>query len=117
MLDRDDHNSGQEKRPIDLAHLSRQTLGDTALEREVLGLFLAQTASARDELATADGEARRGLAHRLVGAARAIGAFELADCAAELEASPHSAAAERLPELIDEVQVFLSRRVGLGFES
>ncbi|WEX07428.1 Hpt domain-containing protein [Chelativorans sp. AA-79] len=99
--------------PIDLAHLSRQTLGDESLKREVLGLFLVQATAARTELAQAKGEARRSLAHRLVGSARAVGAFAIAACAAELEASPQSeAAAEQLPLLIDEMQLFLSEQMG-----
>ncbi|MCO0638060.1 Hpt domain-containing protein, partial [Lutimaribacter sp. EGI FJ00014] len=90
-------------------HLARQTQGDAGLQREVLQLFLAQAASARGELANADAKARRHLAHCLVGSARAVGAFALADGAAELEAAPHSGAlVDRLVSLIEEVQAFAS---------
>ena len=37
-------------RPVDLAHLARQTLGDRALEQEVLKLFLHQAARSSWEL-------------------------------------------------------------------
>ena len=112
MLDGRDEYPTRVSDPIDLAHLSRQTLGDEGLKREVLDLFLAQVIAAESELAAADGEERRMLAHRLVGASRAIGAFGLAACAAELEAAPQSAAAaERLPRLIEEVRLFVTRRM------
>ena len=71
--------------PIDLQHLRRMTLGDQALEREVLGIFLAQTARPiGDLLISAEPTA---LAHRLKGSARAIGAFRIriAERAAALE--------------------------------
>ena len=59
------------------------TLGDQALEREVLGIFLAQTARPiGDLLISAEPTA---LAHRLKGSARAIGAFRIAERAAALE--------------------------------
>ena len=69
--------------PIDLQHLRGMTLGDQALEREVLGIFLAQTARPiGDLLISAEPTA---LAHRLKGSARAIGAFRIAERAAALE--------------------------------
>lgn len=73
---------------LDAAHLARQTLGDAALARELLALFLAQTDEfgARRAAAGSD-KARRDLAHTLQGAARAIGAFPLADAARAYEAT------------------------------
>ena len=112
MLDRQDDHLSSGELPIDLGHLSRQTLGDEQLKREVLQLFLAQAVSAHTEIAAAHVEDRRELAHRLVGSARAVGAFALAACAAELESSPQSAAAaERLPHLIEEVRRFVSEQM------
>jgi HPt (histidine-containing phosphotransfer) domain-containing protein len=69
--------------PIDLQHLRRMTLGDSVLEREVLGMFLAQTARLIDDLTIAVEPS--ALAHRLKGSARAIGAFRVAEGAAALE--------------------------------
>lgn len=80
-------------RPIDLAHLSRQTMGDKALELEVLQMFMRQTRQLMKELALAEGEARVDLAHRLKGSAQAIGAFALGRTAEALEARPADAAA------------------------
>ena len=70
--------------PIDFAHLGRMTLGDTGLEHEVLAMFSAQSAHLIDAIAALP-EDVRALAHTLKGSARAIGAFAVADAAAELE--------------------------------
>ncbi|MBI5129094.1 MAG: Hpt domain-containing protein [Rhodopseudomonas palustris] len=69
---------------IDEAHLERMTLGDKSLEREVLALFAAQSASLVAMLSTWPADAA-ALAHTLKGSARAIGAFAVADAAAEFE--------------------------------
>jgi HPt (histidine-containing phosphotransfer) domain-containing protein len=69
--------------PIDLQHLRQMTLGDFALEREVLGMFLAQTARPIGDLMIA--AEPTALAHRLKGSARAIGAFRVAEGAGALE--------------------------------
>jgi HPt (histidine-containing phosphotransfer) domain-containing protein len=75
------------ERPIDLVHLARQTLGDRALEREVLGLFVAQARSVLEMLIGARGERQRmELAHTLKGSARSIGAWRVAVKAEACEA-------------------------------
>ncbi len=73
-------------RPIDLVHLARMTLGDRALEREVLALFERQATLliARMRQATPEGVAT--LAHTLKGSARGIGAWRVARAAETLEA-------------------------------
>jgi HPt (histidine-containing phosphotransfer) domain-containing protein len=70
--------------PIDVDHLARMTLGDGALRREVLAMFLRQTGDLLVELAARPGEGA-ALAHTLKGSARAIGAFRVAACAEALE--------------------------------
>jgi len=70
--------------PIDLAHLARTTLGDGALRREVLGMFLNQSRDLLDRLAARPSEGA-ALAHTLKGSARAIGAFGVAACAEAVE--------------------------------
>jgi len=70
--------------PIDVEHLARMTLGDGALRREVLAMFLKQTSDLFRRLAQEPGE-RAALAHTLKGSARAIGAFRVAACAEALE--------------------------------
>jgi HPt (histidine-containing phosphotransfer) domain-containing protein len=71
--------------PLDFDHLERMTLGEKALEREVLELFLAQSARLLETLANLPIETP-ALAHTLKGSARAIGAFKVAERAAALEA-------------------------------
>ena len=97
------------RRPIDLEHLSRQTMGDRALEQEVLAMFSHHAGEIRDGLAGADEAERRRLAHTLKGAARGVGAFVLADCAERLEADPSDRAIiSHLSARIGEVRDFIA---------
>ncbi|MEQ1952446.1 Hpt domain-containing protein [Mesorhizobium sp. CN2-181] len=96
-------------RPIDLVHLARQTMGDRALEQEVLGLFVHQTQQVRERIAHAEPEECRQLAHGLRGAASGVGAFAIAECAAAIEAEPNDPQAKRkLTKLIDEARDFVA---------
>ena len=70
---------------IDIEHLHRMTLGDASLEREVLAMFSAQAASLIGSISALPADLG-ALAHTLKGAARAIGAFGVADAASDLEA-------------------------------
>jgi HPt (histidine-containing phosphotransfer) domain-containing protein len=70
--------------PIDIAHLRRMTLGDAALEREVLTMFSAQASRLVAALSAMPADAP-AMAHTLKGSARAIGAFAVADAATRLE--------------------------------
>jgi HPt (histidine-containing phosphotransfer) domain-containing protein len=90
--------------PIDIAHLRRMTLGDAALEREVLGMFSAQAQCLVKSLATLPADAAV-LAHTLKGSARAVGAFAVGDAAAHLETLIKSGSdrAEALSELDDAI--------------
>jgi HPt (histidine-containing phosphotransfer) domain-containing protein len=69
--------------PIDLAHLQRMSLGDVALEREVLTMFLAQAATLSAGAPDPDDAAAQ--AHTLKGSALGIGAFAVAEAADWLE--------------------------------
>lgn len=90
--------------PIDLNHLRGMTMGDPALEQEVLALFAAQTADLLRSLAAMPDDAAARV-HTLKGSARAIGAFRVADAAAGLEAAMRAAgdASEALARLQREV--------------
>ena len=90
--------------PIDFAHLRRMTLGDAALEREVLGMFSAQASRLVKSLAAQAADAAV-LAHTLKGSARAVGAFAVGDAAAHLETLIRSGSdrAEALSELDDAI--------------
>ena len=72
-------------RPIDLNHLSRMTLGDRALEREVLGLFERQIGLLMERIEAAAPPVAAAAAHTLKGSARGIGAFALAQAAGSVE--------------------------------
>lgn len=96
-------------RPIDMAHLARQTMGDRALEQEVLGMFVQQMVAIRDGMAEAGPDERRRMAHTLKGAACGVGAFAVADCVAELEKDPsRDEPVEGLSGLVDEVRDFVA---------
>ncbi|MBQ8106365.1 MAG: Hpt domain-containing protein [Afipia sp.] len=75
-----------EETAIDVQHLGRMTLGEAALEAEVLGLFSAQSADLVGRLKTIPADAA-ALAHTLKGSARAIGAFRVAEAALGVEAA------------------------------
>ena len=96
-------------RPVDLVHLARQTMGDRDLERQVLGLFVQQALAVRDEIAAADTKRRLFLAHGLKGSARGVGAFAVAECAAEIEHQPQDGrVVRRLGRLIEDVRDFVA---------
>ena len=77
---------------IDFVHLSRQSGGDEALEAELLALFADQCGKQLSRIIDTSHEAaqRRDAAHTLKGAARAIGAWAVADAADEIEAALHA---------------------------
>ncbi|RWC64428.1 Hpt domain-containing protein [Mesorhizobium sp.] len=104
-----DVSGPRRSRPVDLAHLARQTMGDRSLEQEVLALFVQQALSVRDRIVDADIKDRLLLAHGLKGSARGVGAFAIADCVTEIERRPEdSQTLKRLGTLIDEVRDFIA---------
>jgi HPt (histidine-containing phosphotransfer) domain-containing protein len=74
---------------VDLTHLARYTGGDEAINSEVLRLFDTQTseivARLQAILDARDAKSWKEATHTLKGAARGIGAFNLADAAAFAE--------------------------------
>ncbi len=97
------------ERPIDLVHLSRQTLGDRSVEREVLALFRRQARQVLFQLeALTDPRNRLEIAHALNGSAKGVGAWRVATAAAALEKAarnglPAGEAVANLAECISEV--------------
>jgi HPt (histidine-containing phosphotransfer) domain-containing protein len=72
--------------PVDHAHLSRYTLGDARLEREILGLFLAQLPLTIETLRFAATDRDWQIAaHTLKGSCRAVGAWQIATLAQDAE--------------------------------
>jgi hypothetical protein len=65
-------------RPVDLTHLARYTMGNDAVEREVLELFRRQTRLYFDRLSRAGGDdAWREAARVLKASARGVGAWQI----------------------------------------
>ena len=83
------------RRPIDMAQLERQTMGDRKLEQEVLGLFSQQAALALDSMVGAGPSARKRLVHTLKGTARSLGAMRLAAACERVEGAPLDSGANR----------------------
>jgi len=117
--------------PIDWAHLSRFTLNDRALEREVLGLFANEAPRYLSRLkAAADRKEWMEAAHTLKGSARAVGAWAIAECAqaaetlqlsAEREAAVGVAATpgagqalERLDEAVSMTLAYIEEMIGIS---
>ena len=74
--------------PIDRAHLARYTLGSPTLEREILGLFLAQLPLSIEQLRFAATDREWQIAaHTIKGSARAVGAWQIAALARDAEQS------------------------------
>lgn len=106
--------------PVDLQHLARYTGGDRALDSEILQLFVRQSAELMAQLpailATGDRERWHHITHSLKGAARGVGAFSLADIAAQAEAvdaveqrEQAETLAENLETGLDSVLAFVGR--------
>lgn len=91
--------------PLDWAYLAGATGGDTALEAEVLALFLSQAAQYIEALAAhIDDDDWPAHAHKLKGAARSIGARPLAEAAAGSEQAAKNERGERLASLRGEFE-------------
>lgn len=95
-------------RPIDLVHLHAQTMGDASLQTEVLQLFARHARCCLQDCAAGDAAIVAVAAHRLKGAANAVGAFAVAAVAATLEEAPEDrAAAAALAAAVLEAENFI----------
>ena len=78
--------SASAQNPVDLLHLSKQSLGDKSLETEILHLFKSQSSLYLERLKNAKtAEERRFASHTLVGSARGLGAWKVAEEAQKIE--------------------------------
>ena len=71
--------------PIDIDHLSRMTLGERSLEREVLELFDRQAGMLLSRMQADALPIAAASAHTLKGSARSIGAWRVATAAENVE--------------------------------
>lgn len=97
--------------PVDLAHLTRHTLGNRDLEREVLRLFAVQARMLVARMQEAGDEAAlRRLLHTLLGSAKGIGAWGVAGAAERQQAALDEGAPADLPVLagtVEEAEAFI----------
>lgn len=107
--------------PLDRSHLARYTLGDPALEREVLGLFVAQIPLTVESLKFAQSDKDWQMAaHSLKGSARAVGAWKLARLAQQAEKIDRTAGGAstgivaRIEEAAAEVDAYLASCAACG---
>jgi HPt (histidine-containing phosphotransfer) domain-containing protein len=96
---------------IDLEHLARMTLGEHALEREVLSLFDRQAGMLLGRMRDAGPAIVAAFAHTLKGSARGIGAWRVAEAADAVESTAAAASRDeadsslrRLVVAVDEVK-------------
>ncbi|MGQ0673365.1 MAG: Hpt domain-containing protein [Hyphomicrobium sp.] len=103
--------------PVDMAHLARYSLGDKALEREVLGLFAGEAPSRVEALRQARTDKDwRMAAHTLKGSGRAVGAWRVANLAQQLESLGFAvdrdirlSAIDQLAVALDEATAYIAR--------
>lgn len=86
---------------IDLAHLSRMTLGDRRLQQEILDLFDEQIELLITRMKGRGDADLAMLAHTLKGAARSIGATDLAQAAAAVETAAKAGALDDALAAVD----------------
>jgi len=105
-----------ERRPIDLVHLAKQSLGDPGLEEEILRMFdqMVQIYVQRIGESRVRGEVLADL-HALKGASRGVGALGIAAMAEAGEAETRKngiLSAETLSDLgiaVEEVRAFIAQ--------
>jgi hypothetical protein len=85
---------------IDIMHLYRMTLGDHALEREVLALFDRQIDLLIARMPSVDAAGVGALAHTLKGSARGVGAWPMARAAEAVEAASAAELARAVVALV-----------------
>ena len=96
------------RKPIDFAHLAVQTMGDKALEIEVLQLFARQARQVMKEIVEGESTLRAQAAHRLKGAALAVGAVDVASIAGAIEQNPADASlSDTLSAAVLEAELFI----------
>jgi len=89
---------------IDEDHLERMTLGDEPLEREVLQIFVRQSAIMLERISGGQPSAVAAAAHTLVGSARGIGAWRVAGAAERLERASREGGDDETADAIAELK-------------
>lgn len=89
---------------LDEEHLARMTLGDEALQREVLQIFVRQNALMLGRMADAGPARLAEAAHTLSGSARGIGAWRVAEAAERLEHASGEACEQGLSQAMADLE-------------
>jgi HPt (histidine-containing phosphotransfer) domain-containing protein len=104
---------------LDEDHLGRMTLGDRLLEREVLEIFVRQNVLMLGRIADAGPARLAEVAHTLLGSARGIGAWRVAQAAERLERTSGEDCEESLNRAIADLEAasleagaFIATRLG-----
>lgn len=91
-------------RVIDDEHLERTTLGDRRLEREVLQIFVRQSAMILERISGGQTGVLGTAAHTLIGSASGIGAWRVAAAAEKLEHASRQGNGEEISEAIADLK-------------
>jgi HPt (histidine-containing phosphotransfer) domain-containing protein len=97
---------------IDTEHLSRMTLGELSLQREVLALFDRQADMLLPRIRQGAPAMAAASAHTLKGSAVGIGAFKVARAVEEVEQAKDgqiAAAVDTLAAVLDEAKAEIAR--------
>jgi HPt (histidine-containing phosphotransfer) domain-containing protein len=97
---------------IDTEHLSRMTLGELSLQREVLALFDRQADMLLPRIRQGAPATAAASAHTLKGSAVGIGAFKVARAVEEVEQAKDAAitaAVDTLAAVLDEAKAEIAR--------
>ena len=86
---------------LDLVHLSRMTLGESGLEREVLAMFDRQADALLARMASEEPRKVAELAHTLAGSASGVGAWKVAEAATAVERAASEPGAIALTGVMD----------------
>jgi len=97
---------------LDLGQLSRMTLGETGLEREILALFDLQAGILLSRMANELPKSIAGLAHTLTGSARGVGAWKVAEASECVERFAHDGGQTMLAGAIDQLSAAVAEARG-----
>jgi HPt (histidine-containing phosphotransfer) domain-containing protein len=103
---------GADRMVIDTEHLSRMTLGELTLQREVLALFDRQADMLLPRIREGAPATAAASAHTLKGSAVGIGAFKVARAVEEVERAKDAtiaAAVDTLAAVLDEAKAEIAR--------
>ncbi len=98
------------RRPVDLVHLARYTLGDRTFERQILELFCTQSRVYLKRLKDAPigGKLWKAAAHTIKLSASDIGAWRLANIAETAEALEGDTLTMTRDEIVEALEVHIS---------